>query len=319
MTAPIIKYSETVAGAINRRRVAAFFLGAALLLALNGSVLLALCRYIVETDYQQHIALVPFISIFLGWRRLHENGSFPACCSSWRAGIVTALAGTIATFIGWKLRATGTISPDDALSFSALGLLAFLLSNALLTIGWNAIRPHLFAVCFLIFAIPLPDFIVHAINNFLQHSSADAAQLLLILGNTSVTRDGLLFHIHGLDFLVAEECSGIRATIVLLMVSLLAGHWVLRQKPHKILLVASVLPIAIFRNGFRIALLAWLTTHVDSRIIDSPLHHRGGPIFFLLGLVPFLGFLWWLVRRESKQTEAPIHTRRGPANSFLEP
>jgi hypothetical protein len=33
-------------------------------------------------------------------------------------------------------------------------------------------------------------------------------------------------------------------------------------------------------------------------MIDSPIHHRGGPIFFALSLVPLFLVAWWLWRGE---------------------
>ena len=33
-------------------------------------------------------------------------------------------------------------------------------------------------------------------------------------------------------------------------------------------------------------------------MIDSPIHHRGGPLFFALSLVPLFLLLWWLRRQE---------------------
>ena len=32
------------------------------------------------------------------------------------------------------------------------------------------------------------------------------------------------------------------------------------------------------------------------------IHHRGGPIFFALSLIPLFGFLWWLRRGEAAPT-----------------
>jgi hypothetical protein len=48
----------------------------------------------------------------------------------------------------------------------------------------------------------------------------------------------------------------------------------------------------------RILTITLLTVHVDPGIIDSPLHHQGGPLFFTASLVPFLALLWWLRRKE---------------------
>jgi exosortase/archaeosortase family protein len=108
-----------------------------------------------------------------------------------------------------------------------------------------------------------------------------------------VLRDGLSFKMPGLTIKVAEECSGVRSTFVLFITSLLAGHLFLRTRWKKIVLVLLILPIGVLRNAFRITTISWLTVNVDSGIIDSALHHRGGPIFFVLSLIPLFLLLWW--------------------------
>jgi exosortase len=284
-----------------RNRLSAFLIGAALLLAAFSPVLWLIARQALQVDLQQHIFLVPFISGYLVWHG-RDPARLPCLVRSSRlAAALTALVGLCAGATGWQWRMAEAISQNDALSLGMFSFLTLLLALALSTLGWTFIRPHLFAIGFLVFAIPMPDSLIHASSVFLQHASADAAQWMLWLAQTPVVREGLLFHIPGLDFLVAEECSGIRATFVLFMASPVAAQMLLRSRFHKLLLVAAVLPIAILRNGFRIASLTWLTVHVNSSIIDGPLHHRGGPIFFLLGLIPFLGFLWWMCRREDRQ------------------
>jgi exosortase/archaeosortase family protein len=68
--------------------------------------------------------------------------------------------------------------------------------------------------------------------------------------------------------------------------------------------------LGILRNGFRIYVLSMLSSHWDPRVIDSPLHHKGGPIFFVISLIPFFLLLFWL--RRSEPSIAPI-----PSSKFV--
>jgi hypothetical protein len=43
-------------------------------------------------------------------------------------------------------------------------------------------------------------------------------------------------------------------------------------------------------------------------MIDSPIHHRGGPIFFVLSLIPFFGLLV-LLRKWEKGRPKDTQTR----------
>jgi exosortase/archaeosortase family protein len=105
---------------------------------------------------------------------------------------------------------------------------------------------------------------------------------------------------HVISITVAQECSGIRSTWVLIITSLLASYLFLRSPWRRALLVAIVVPLGVARNAFRILVLALLCVHEGPHMIDSPLHHRGGPIFFALSLVPLFALLWCLRRGEWK-------------------
>jgi exosortase/archaeosortase family protein len=48
------------------------------------------------------------------------------------------------------------------------------------------------------------------------------------------------------------------------------------------------------RNGFRILVIALLCVNIGPQMIHSVIHRRGGPVFFVLSLIPFLLVLWWL-------------------------
>jgi len=52
------------------------------------------------------------------------------------------------------------------------------------------------------------------------------------------------------------------------------------------------------RNGFRILVIGLLCVHVGPHMIDSVIHRRGGPLFFVLSLGPLFLFLVWLRRQE---------------------
>jgi exosortase/archaeosortase family protein len=47
----------------------------------------------------------------------------------------------------------------------------------------------------------------------------------------------------------------------------------------------SLVPIAVLKNGVRIAALSWLGVYWDQRILASDLHTKGGFVFFIIALV----------------------------------
>jgi exosortase len=216
---------------------------------------------------------------------------------------LAALIALAALAAYWTLGTTARIAHNDALSLSTFSYLAFLLAAALATVGWQTLRPHLFALCFLVFMIPLPRALIDFLSIMLQHASADAGEVMLSLTGMPVFRDGQVFQFPGLSIRVAEECSGVRSTFVLFITSLLAGHLFLRSGWKKALLALAIFPLGILRNGFRITAISWLSVNVNPGIIDGPLHHHGGPLFFLLSLVPLFGLLWILRRSDLRRIE----------------
>ena len=121
---------------------------------------------------------------------------------------------------------------------------------------------------------------------------------MLGISQTSVLRDGLFFKLPGITIEVAEECSGIRSTLVLFITSLVGAHLFFQSRAHRALLAFAVIPIAIVRNGFRIFTIAMLCVHVNPDMIHSWIHRRSGPLFFALSLIPFFALLIYLYRRE---------------------
>jgi exosortase C (VPDSG-CTERM-specific) len=283
-------------GAANGPRVKAFLIFGLLLTGAFALPLWRLVRYAAATEIHSHILLIPFISAYL-WRTSCARRSVAASRST-IAGTIVATVGAAALAGYWICTQSEKLLLNYALTLSTLSYLSFLLAGALLTLGWPVLREKAFAIAFLVFAIPLPNAAIESLSIFLQHTSAEAADFLLSLTGIPVLRTGLAFQFANISMYVAEECSGVRSTLVLFITSLLAGQLFLRSGWKKALLASAIIPIGILRNGFRIATLGWLSVNVDAGIMDSPLHHRGGPIFFVLSLIPLCVLLWMLRRSD---------------------
>ena len=161
-------------------------------------------------------------------------------------------------------------------------------------------RAMAFPMAFLAFMIPLPSQAVDALEIASQNASAEVANALFIVSGTPTLRDGNVFQLPGIIIRVAQECSGIRSTLVLFVTSLLAAYLFLRTSGRRAVLVAAVIPLGLLRNGFRILVIALLCVHIGPQMINSPIHRRGGPIFFAASLVPLFILLWALYRSEQR-------------------
>src|SRR5262249_55035585 len=119
--------------------------------------------------------------------------------------------------------------------------------------------------------------------------------------------DGFFFTLPGLAIEVAEECSGIRSSLALLITGILAGNMLLRAPWTRTALLVAIVPIAIVKNAVRIVVLSLLSIYVDMGFIPGRLHQFGGiPLFF--GTLLVVGGVVWLLQRlearGNRQTDA---------------
>jgi exosortase len=114
-----------------------------------------------------------------------------------------------------------------------------------------------------------------------------------------VFKQGFILRLPNLDIEVAKQCSGIRSSLALLITVLIVGNFVLRSAWRKTLLVLSILPILVFKNGVRIVAVSLLSIYVNRRFLHGWLHTSGGILFYLLGLAILIPIVNALRRSES--------------------
>ena len=280
-------------------RTAALLVTAAFALPLYELVRLAL-----DSELHSHILLIPLVSWYV-WRFLDSDHSLATFTPPKQFSIGTLVSGVLglaAVGAYLYLRIQLRLPVTEYLWAGILGYLLILLAVALRTVGWNRLQPHKFAVGFLVFFIPLPLAVTNLMSIVLQHGSAEVSNWTLQMSGLPMLREGLIFRLPGLTIQVAEECSGVRSTLVLFITSLIAGKMFLKTGWKRAVLAGLTLPLGLFRNALRITVLSWLSVHVDSEIINGPLHHQGGPIFFVISLLPLFGLLWYFRRSESSKT-----------------
>ena len=131
--------------------------------------------------------------------------------------------------------------------------------------------------------------------HLLQYGSADAAGAIFNLFGVQVQRQDLVFLSPGVAIRVAEECRGIRSALALLITTVLAGHFFLKSKVRVLVLCALAVPVAMIKNGMRIATLSLLAVYVNPGYLYGNLHHYAGIPFFLVDFV-ILGPVLLLLR-----------------------
>lgn len=151
---------------------------------------------------------------------------------------------------------------------------------------------------FLLLMIPLPEPILNHVVYFLQKGSAEIAAGLFDLTGVPVLREGFVFRLPRVTIEVAQECSGIRSSMALLVLALLVSHLYLRKFWRQAIFVACGMIVMIVKNGIRIVTLTLLASYVDPGFLYGDLHHKGGIVFFVVGLLILLPILWLLRKGE---------------------
>ena len=294
------QFPEAAIGMNLRQRTKWFLLFSAGLTICFGVPLLDLLRFSLHSELYSHVLLVPAITSYLVWMDRHRLPLAFEPAPRLAVGLLLPGVALLAAYAwglcsGWK-----PAGENDRLSLFVVAFLFFFTSGFAWFFGGRIMRAVAFPMAFLAFMAPLPKMAEDGLVNFLQLSSAETSYWFLTLSGMPVFRDGTVFNLPGITIGVAPECSGIRSTLVLFMTGLLAGHFFLRQPRFKITLALLLVPLGILRNAFRIFVLAQLAVHVNPDILNSDLHHRGGPIFFAVSLAPFFLLIWFLRKQETR-------------------
>ncbi len=218
------------------------------------------------------------------------------------------LAVLIGGYARWGMGATAA---DVRLSLGTLALVTWWIASVILCFGVRTFYLFLFPLCFLFWMVPVPEFVLSRIVEFLQQQSALAARIMFQAIGVPVTRDGIMLSIPNLDIEVARECSSIRSSLMLVVTTMVLAHLFLRSWWRKALLIAAAIPLSVAKNGLRIVTIAELGTRVDPGFLTGKLHHHGGIIFFGISVVAVVAVLW-ILRRSEFRTPVQALSRLDP-------
>jgi exosortase len=252
--------------------------------------LMVLIRVSLSNDDVSYIVLIPFLSaavLFIERRKVF----FELSVDKTLGGCILILG----VFTAVASRLLGGV-----LSVYILSLVLLWLAGFALFFGKAASKAAQFSLLFLFLMVPPSNILLDRVVYLLQAGSAWITAGLFDLFHVPALREGFVFHLARVDIEIAKECSGIRSSMSLLILALLVTHFALRSFWKKALFLACGLFMMILKNGIRIATLTLLAMYVDPGFLYGRLHHQGGIVFFLIGLVLLLPVLLFLQRSETK-------------------
>ena len=234
-----------------------------------------------RSEYYTYIPFIPFISAYL----IHEErrNIFSSQEYSLPVGIMLIIISGLLLYVAYAHASFA--GSADHLSIITFLLIVLWVGGFTFFHGTRTLKAASFPLIFLLFAVPIPNAALVWTISILQAGSAEVSYWLLRIAGISVARDGFVFHLSNLDIEVAPQCSGIRSSLSLIITGVLAAYFFLKTGWARAILMVSIVPIAILKNGIRIAVLTILTLYWDKDFLSGDLHRKGGFVFFILALL----------------------------------
>lgn len=270
-------------------------------LALIVASLLAGWRPLYETialawqnDTYTYILLILPVSVFM---ILPESRLLRAASPrSFRGGFAPILAAIAIAFSAWIWSAS--LTADMLLTVRVFALVLSWIGFFLLCFGPQASRKFLFPLLVLFGLVPLPRIALDFLIALLQSGSTWSAHAFFAVIGVPVFQQGVILTIPGLIIQVAQECSSIRSSSMLIITTLVMAQLLLLSFWRKAVVVSLAVPLSVLKNGLRIFVIAMLGTRVDPGYLNGQLHHQGGIIFFGIALGVIFVLLLLLRRHE---------------------
>lgn len=254
-------------------------------------------------QYSQMLVIPPLSAVLL----YLEQKSIFAQVSFARLAAVFFVA-FIAIFTGLSLL-NGGMDPSIYISLSILLFSGCCIVAFWFSYGRKAVWAGLFPLGFLVLMTPLPDAWRQRVIVFLQYGSAVVTDWFFSGANIPFSRDGVIIVLPSVTIEIAQECSGIRSSVILFLAGLVLGHLFLRKIQSKIILLLLLVPLTIIKNAFRIFSLSTLGMYVNPSFLTGRLHHQGGIVFFAVAFVALWVIVWTLQKLEGQPAAAKPATQ----------
>ena len=251
-----------------------------------------------QDQYSQMLVIPPLSAalIYLEQKSIFARVSFARLAAMFFVGF-------IALFIALSFL-NGGMDPSVYISLSILFFSGCCIAAFWFAYGGKAVWAGLFPLGFFVLMTPLPDAWRQRVIVFLQYGSAVISDWFFSAANIPYSRDGVIIVLPSVTIEIAQECSGIRSSLILFIAGLVLGHLFLRKIQSKIVLVLLLIPLTIIKNAFRIFSLSTLGMYVNPSFLSGRLHHQGGIVFFAVAFVVLWVMVWILQKIEGQPAPA---------------
>jgi exosortase len=231
----------------------------------------------VDENYS-HGLLVPLISGYAIWQnrdRFEGLSLKPSSILGW-LGMIGAVV------LLWG----GTLGAE--LFTTRISLVAAIISLIFYFAGFQWLKHLSFPLVLLCLAIPIPSIIFTRISFPLQLLASDYAATVINWLDIPAFRNGNVIELAQMKLEVVEACSGIRSLMSLATLAVTYAYFTEPRWWRRILLIASVIPIAIFTNATRVTITGIMAHYRGEDAAQGFQHAFSGWLIFIVAMLMLL-------------------------------
>lgn len=225
--------------------------------------------------------LIPFVALFLVWQVRDRLESLRLDGSWW--GV--ALAGC-----GLSLLALGEFSTITVLI--NYGLVTLVAGLAWAWVGRAGLRHIWVALVFLLFMIPLPNFLYHNLSQKLQLLSSEIGVGVIRWCGISVYLEGNVIDLGSYKLQVVEACNGLRYLFPLMSFGFLCAYLYKAPLWQRAVVFLATVPVTVLMNSLRIGVIGVMVDRWGREMADGFLHDFEGWVIFMACLGVLFALMW---------------------------
>lgn len=271
------------------------------LLALGVVVLAAIClvvifddgiRFMVQqwaSEEYNHAYVIPLVALYLAWLRARDLDAVDIR-GSW-LGVGLLVAGLFLQVLG-EMSAVYEI-PQYGLVVSIWGLV-------IAAVGLTGLRVLWVPLVYLLFMVPLADFLQSRLTGGLQLISSQIGVAVIRASGSSVFLEGNVIDLGAYQLQVAEACSGLRYLFPLMSFGFLCAVLFRGRWWQRTLLFLVTIPITILMNSVRIGIIGLLVNSYGIEQAEGFLHDFEGWVVFMACVAVLFLVVWIFARMEKR-------------------
>lgn len=247
-----------------------------------------------EREEFSHGYMIPLVSLYLLLQKLPSLTHTKVSHQSW--GVVVVVFGMLCYLLG-ELSAIYIIIQ--------YGFIAVLVGIAISLLGIKGASVIGVPLAYLLFMIPLPNFLYFNLSSQLQLISSNVGVFILRLFDISVYLEGNVIDLGSYRLQVVDACSGLRYLFPLMSFGFLVAYIYRTAFWKKTVIFLSTIPITILMNSFRITVIGITVDIWGIGAAEGFLHDFQGWVVFMACLF-LLAIEIWIIHRLSGGTGGPL-------------